>query len=105
MEVVQFDVKQEWSAILEQFNTSSLTVKKFCKQVNISEAQYYYWRRKLQEVDATRSQTMSAFQELTDPSPEGAGLWFDFGNGAKLMVDTGFDQLTLRRLIGALKEC
>jgi hypothetical protein len=36
-----------WSRRLERFAEHELTVKEFCRRERVSEASYYYWRRRL----------------------------------------------------------
>ena len=37
-----------WAERLERFTQSAMTVAAFCAAENVSQASYYYWRRKLQ---------------------------------------------------------
>ena len=40
---------RHWAQIIEECQNSSLTVKEWCSDNNVSKDQYYYWLRKLRE--------------------------------------------------------
>ena len=40
----------KWAAIIKECNDSGIKIKDWLKANNISKDQYYYWRRKLQDI-------------------------------------------------------
>ncbi len=40
----------KWAAIIKECNDSGIKIKDWLKSNNISKDQYYYWRRKLQDI-------------------------------------------------------
>ena len=98
---------QKWILIFNEFNESDQHVREFCKKRNIAKSQFYQWRIKLKitpTINTTPDQT-SAFRELSDLPTENSGLHLDFNNGSKLIINAGFDQSTLHRVIEVLREC
>ena len=37
----------DWAQIIQNRNSSGLTISEYCSQMGISETAYYYWLRKL----------------------------------------------------------
>ena len=101
MSVTRKDKRQAWEAIIKQCENSDQRTVDFCREKALNIATFYYWKKKLSD----EKPPVSAFTEVKNPSNDGAGLWFDFGNGARLVIDSGFDQITLKRLMGTLEEC
>ncbi len=107
MTAKQIARKQKWILIFKQFSESNQQVREFCRNRNIAKSQFYQWRIKLKiepNVISAPDQT-SSFREVTDLPNENSGLHLDFNNGSKLIIDSGFDQATLHRVIEVLREC
>lgn len=93
--------RQHWESIINKCEHSGQTIVCFCKERGIAQHKYHYWKKKL-----TNEQLPTAgFKELIAPPREGSGLWFDFGNGAKLVIDNDFNQDTFKKLMGVLGGC
>ncbi len=101
MSITRNEKRQMWSTIITQCKSSNQSTVDFCRGNDLSIATFYYWQKKF----ADEAQPVAEFKELNNPVSEGAGLWFDFGNGARLVIDNGFDQNTFKKLMGALIEC
>lgn len=46
--------EQFWRDVLARFRTSGLSVRAFCRQEQLSESQFYAWRRTVAKRDGTR---------------------------------------------------
>ena len=54
---------REWAERLGRFERSGLTVARWCESERVSEASFYYWRKKLRAekaIVAERSQVMTS---------------------------------------------
>jgi hypothetical protein len=92
---------QKWESIIEDRKESGLSIVDYCRENKIAVATYHYWKKKISSELAVTDK----FTEIGITSEHGVGLWFDFGNGVKLVVDHGFDQVTLKRLMGTVGSC
>ncbi|MFH1613902.1 MAG: hypothetical protein ABIG61_02300 [Planctomycetota bacterium] len=59
------DQRQFWQMVMETWQSSGLSVRRFCKQEGLSEPGFYAWRKKL-AVSADRQ----AAQSKAQPKPE-----------------------------------
>ena len=59
----QNKIAQTWAARLDRFDQSETTIAQFCLQEGVSQASYYYWRRKL------RTQSPASKQKQASPVP------------------------------------
>ena len=93
--------RQAWLKIIKRCEKSTMSTVDFCRDTNLNIGTFYYWKKKF----ADEEQPVAEFKELTNPVTEGAGLWFDFGNSARLVIDNDFNQETFKKLMGTLLEC
>ena len=115
MKRVNLEKEHEWRERFKEFNNSNLSIAAFCRAKGISDRQFYKWREKLNlRPNKNSSNSLrkvssdivpQKFIELKDQSSTSSGVWFDFGNGAHLMIDKGFDSHTLQQIISTLKSC
>ena len=98
-----------WRRMLRLWQGSGLSVRAFCQQHELSEANFYAWRRTLAQRDAL----LPAFvpvEVLPEPSsvPPGdataCGLELLLSGGRVLRIGPAFDGPTLRRLLAVLGE-
>ena len=107
MTTLNSEKEHEWRERFKEFNNSNLSIKEFCESKGISTRPFYRWRKRLGLSPGKVSNEIvpQNFIELKDQSSTSSGVWFDFGNGAHLMIDKGFDSHTLHQLISTLKSC
>ncbi|QDU52361.1 IS66 family insertion sequence element accessory protein TnpA [Gimesia panareensis] len=55
-----------WADRLDRFDQVDITVAQFCKNENVSQASYYYWRRKVRGRRKTRGTTRTDHQRLRE---------------------------------------
>jgi hypothetical protein len=91
-----------WNKVIEQWKDSDVGMTRFCKENNLCRKSFYRWNKKISN-DVFPS--TSSFKEVIDQPVEGSGLWFDFGNGARLIIDNEFNQATFKKLMGTLIGC
>ena len=77
----------------------------FCKKEGISEAAYYYWRRKLTgRVSASEEKSTSKFLEVVVPKIDSTVLELIFSSGSSLRINPGVDHKMLNQVLSALKQ-
>jgi hypothetical protein len=101
MNLTQVEKRHGWQKIINQHESSNQSAVDFCRDNDLRIGTFYYWKKKF----ANEEQPIAEFKELTIPVTEGAGLWFDFGNSARLVIDNDFNQATFKKLMGTLLEC
>lgn len=95
---------EKWHQELSKWQQSAMSVAAYCRQANIPDWKFYYWRKKLlPPVPATPS----SFIELTlveEDLKDSSGLWFELPAGVRLMVDLDFNSATLLQVLSVIGE-
>jgi hypothetical protein len=60
------ETAQVWADRLDRFDQADITVAQFCQNENVSQASYYYWRRKLRGRRKIRGTTRTDRQRLRE---------------------------------------
>ena len=99
-----------WRRMLQQWRRSGLSVRVFCAQQQVSEANFYAWRRTLAHRDA-QAVAFVPVEVVPEPSPApqpdhrtAPGLELLLPEGRRLRIGPGFDAPTLRRLLAVLGQ-
>ena len=108
-EVLNNDRRQFWQMAFGTHKVSGLTIKQFCKNEGISQAAYYYWRKKLavagEAVPAKQKDAASAgFIQVSMPEMNPAGLELVLSSGNALRISPGVDYKTLSQVLSVLSE-
>jgi len=90
---------------MEAHQESGLSIAAFCKKEGISEAAYYYWRRKLTGgVSKSEGKSSPNFLEVVMPRSNNATLELVFSSGSSLRINPGADNKMLSQVLSALKQ-
>lgn len=91
-----------WRRQVEGHGKSGLSIGAYCRQQELSEASFYYWRRKL---ELASSAAVEFIPVTIAPEVESgdAGIWVRLGSGVTLVLAKDFDEATLRRAVVALR--
>ena len=115
----QRDPRKErfWRRTLQQWQRSGLSIRAFCRLHDLPEANFYAWRRTLDERDrqqpndeAPRFVPLQVLPEVESEATasttgrRASGLELLLGNGRVLRIHADFDADTLRRLLALLEE-
>ena len=100
-----------WRRMVRQWRSSGLSIRDFCAERQISEGNFYAWRRTIAERDAQAARFVPV-HVVPDPKPAGDGSGNGSDNGLELLLGAGrvlrigqnFDTATLRRLLALLEE-
>jgi hypothetical protein len=88
-----------------------MSVRSYCQQHRLSESQFHWWQRKLEEKRLHRkprrknAAVAQASFALVSDDPEGmdAGIELVLGNGHRLWIRKGVDETTLRAVLAAME--
>jgi len=53
---------RRWAMRFEQFSQDNVTIAQFCLREGVSQAAFYYWRRKLREMPAVSNQSLRSIE-------------------------------------------
>ena len=93
-----------WRQILARWRLSGLSVRAFCRAEGVNEPQFYWWRRKLGQVEP-REPAFVPVQVVTEEvsAPAVRDIEVVLTNGRCLRVGPGFDPTTLVTLVDLLE--
>jgi hypothetical protein len=100
-----------WRRLLRRFQASGLGVRAFCEQQEISEAQFWWWKRRLgQQAETAGVQDTTAFVPMTiveSATSPSAAIDIKLTNGHRLRVRAGCDRRLLAEVVAVLegKSC
>jgi transposase-like protein len=91
--------------VIEAQQESGLSIAAFCKKEGISQAAYYYWRRKLAGgVSKPNKKSPPAFLEVVMPRDNTVALELVLSSGNTLRINPGADNKILGHVLSALKQ-
>ena len=114
--------EEYWQDVMGQQQSSGLTVSAFCREHDVTEGSFFYWRRKLTkrppqngagEKDRgprpgrPRCNSVAKFVPVEIPAPIGttqASCEVVLPDGCRIIVPTHCDAGWLREILGALGE-
>jgi hypothetical protein len=116
----------EWVRLIDEWHASGLNLSVFCRRLGLNFATMQGWVYKSTHKEALEKarRAAGAGGKSTDnpPTPEGflpvrvrdaepghgemgySGVEVVFGEGRRIMVETGFDAETLRRVVAVLED-
>lgn len=97
--------RQFWQMVIETRQESGLSLAAFCKKEGISEAAYYYWRRKLAGgMPKSKEKSSPEFLEVVLPGSNAMALELVLVSGNTLRINPGADNKILSRVLSALRQ-
>jgi len=92
--------KTYWRAVIDKHTESGMSAAAFCKQQGINSQRFYFWRRRF-----LAESTGAGFIRLVPTSNTAfSGVRIALSDhGISLELDRGFDPLTFREAIDALR--
>ncbi len=103
---VDGEKQRQWERIVREAARSGISVSQFCRQRNLKENQFYWWRRRLGKGAMSRAnqeRNQASFALVTDqPGALDAGVELVLGDGRRLRIAKGADEETLRAVLSAL---
>ena len=102
-------IKQEkWRSLLSEQEESGQSVAGFCRAREVTESQFYYWKKRLREAATPPFVEVPVAQPQLSPrvcrSAVGATIEVRLSNGRSLMVAPEFDASHLRALLAVVES-
>ena len=101
---------QQWARLVEKYEASGQSQRRFCAEHGIGQSSLRYWRRRLgQGAGAEGGQAspgvrLVAVKVLDDaPALPDSGLVVVSPRGVRVQIARGFDTATLARVLAALE--
>jgi hypothetical protein len=96
-----------WEGMIRDQAGSGATVRAFCREHQLSEHGFYWWRRRLSgTAPRRRSRAGQEFVEVVaagqSAGPGWSGVALQLDERVRILVERGFDAETLRSVLGAL---
>jgi len=96
--------EQQWRRWIRQWQQSGLSVRAFCARHDLSQPNFYAWRREIQQRDAAAGAFVPV-QFVPGDEPVSASIFeVVLPGGPTLRVPPGFDAAALRQLLAVLEE-
>lgn len=99
---------EQWMALVEEYEASGQSQRRFCAERGIGQSTLRYWRRRLQgdglgrdRIAAARLVPVKVYED--ERSQANSGLTLVAGNGLRIEVAPGFDIATLERVLATLE--
>jgi transposase-like protein len=100
--------RQFWQKIIENWQNSGKSIRKFCEAEGLQESTFYNWRKKLTDGQSQVNEQVlkkpSAFIKVALPKNEHAFLELELSSGSTLRIPSGADNKTLSRVLSVLRE-
>ena len=102
-------IKQvKWRSLVSEQEESGQTVAAFCRMRELHESQFYYWKKRLQEVATPQFVEVQVAKPQLRPkharSALASTIEVRLSNGRSLMVPPEFDASHLRALLAAVES-
>jgi hypothetical protein len=103
------DLQRFWQSSIKKWRKSGLSVRQFCKDQDLSEPSFYFWRRKLiktgaAEADGQKDKKPSAFIEVSIPDGNLSTLELVLTSGNVLKIGSSVDSRALNNVLSVLRE-
>lgn len=93
---------EQWRQRLHQWQDSGLSVRAFCRQHQLSEPAFHWWRRRLQEAPPTTAASTASFVPLTVVASAPPAVTLRLPSGVRLRIPAGCDRQSVADLLALL---
>jgi transposase-like protein len=106
------DKERYWQRIIPEAVRSGVSIREFCRQRRLKESQFYWWQRRLKagRGQGTRRRPAvhgggASFALVSEEAgATDAGIELVLGDGRRLRIRRGVDEVTLRAVLAALES-
>ena len=106
--MIQPEKHVKWGSLVSEQRTSGQSAAAFCRERELRESQFHYWKKRLREVATPQFVELQVANPLQRPSyfrsALGSTIEVRLSNGRSLIVPPEFDPSHLRALL-AVVEC
>ena len=93
--------QERWAELIRQQSQSRLSVTVFCREHDVREQSFYYWRKRLSEAEPVRFALVEAGMPV---AKDRASIELVLASGDRLHISPGADAATLRTVLSVLRE-
>ena len=96
----------KWRGVVSEQSQSGQTVAAFCRDRGIRDSQFYDWKKRVREGEATKFVEVKLKEpsEQRTPAPERyPAIEIRLSRGRSVLVEPGFDASHLRALLAVLE--
>ena len=102
--------REQWQKLIAEAARSGTSIREFCRQRRVTEAQFYAWRARLNgkahgaaRRRALRAGKAATFALVSDaPGALEAGIELVLTDGRRVRISRGADEATLRTVLAAV---
>ena len=92
-----------WREKVPEAEASGLSIREFCRERGLKEAQFYAWRRELKMREIEEQRKPGFVELIRTPSGNGdSGVSIRIGERVSIVVERGFDAETLKTALACL---
>ena len=93
--------QERWAELVRQQSQSGFSVTAFCREHDVREQSFYYWRKRLTEAEPVRFALVEAGMPV---AKDRAPIELVLASGDRLHISPGADAATLRTVLSVLRE-
>src|SRR5216683_2800934 len=93
--------REFWRRLIAQQQQSGISVRAFCQQQGTTEYSFYQWRKRLAQQLPVKFALVEASQQAR---MQAGAVEVILSSGERLRITRGVDAVTLRLVLGALRE-
>ena len=101
---------QQWARLVEEYQASGQSQRRFCAEHGIGQSSLRYWKRRLEQgTDTQNAQAATgirlvALKVIEDtPALADSGLMVVAPRGVRIQIARGFDAATLARVLATVE--
>jgi macrodomain Ter protein organizer (MatP/YcbG family) len=94
----------KWRKLVNRQSKSGESVTAYCQARGLSAPQFFYWKKKLRELEANQFVEVKMVSSRMPPEAAGAGIEVRLRNDIRLQVPRGFDADHLQALLVVLES-
>lgn len=103
------DLHQFWQDTIKNWRDSGLSVRQFCKDRDLPNSSFYYWRKKLTKTKASetgrqKAKKASTFIEVSIQDGGSSTLELVLTSGNTLKISPSIDNRALSNVLSVLRE-
>jgi transposase-like protein len=93
-----------WQSLIDKHAESGSTAAEFCREHQINAYRFYHWRRRFRNEQSTETNPRGFVELVPYEKQSSAGVRIHLSNELSIEVERGFDALTLRSVIQAVRD-
>jgi hypothetical protein len=93
-----------WKILIDEWEESGKTRKEFCREKNVTIANFGYWRTKINKIENPKPQGNNTFIRCKLSSSPSKGFFLEWPEGMKLRLPENIKIQEIAALVKALRD-